>query len=255
MILAKYEGSEYRWTDGSRDLLSIIDEVRDTHLPLVVIGHSMGAAQAVYASVLRPRLFAAIIAIEPVMYDSINTSLIRQILALAKKRHRFQDTKELRGLQERPYFRSWDQRAFEAFVKYSCVSESDQSLELKTIPLQETITYLDRASSPQAFSQLPYVTDPVVYINGLDSNWNPKGSNEARAKATRGSLTVGIRPGGHMCPLENIDGTAAIISSSLQSIIPLEQSARNRRINRTMTIQDELMERINTLSENKASKL
>lgn len=255
MILAKYEGSEYCWSDGSRDLLCVIDEVRDTHLPLVVIGHSMGAAQAVYASVLRPRLFAAIIAIEPVMYDTINTDLVRPILALAKKRHRFQDTKELRTLQDRPYFRSWDPRAFEAFVKHSCVSESDQSLELKTSPLQETITYLDRSSSPQAYSQLPYVTDPVVYINGLDSNWNPKGSNEGRAKATRGSLTVGIRPGGHMCPLENIDGTAMAICSSLQSIIPLRQSARNRRINRTMTTQDEIMGKINYWTEKKASKL
>jgi pimeloyl-ACP methyl ester carboxylesterase len=59
-------GSDPHWFDHSRDLLCMINHFRDDMpRPIVGIGHSMGGAQLVFASIFHPRLFLSLVLIEP----------------------------------------------------------------------------------------------------------------------------------------------------------------------------------------------
>ena len=53
------------WWDTARDTLAVL---ADSRPPIVGVGHSLGAASLLMAEILSPGTFAAIVAIEPIVF-------------------------------------------------------------------------------------------------------------------------------------------------------------------------------------------
>jgi pimeloyl-ACP methyl ester carboxylesterase len=72
----EWMGNEPHWFDHSRDLLHMINCFRDDmSRPIVGIGHSVGAAQLVFLSLMHPRLLTSLVLIEPWLTDAALSGL------------------------------------------------------------------------------------------------------------------------------------------------------------------------------------
>lgn len=66
LLNEEFLGNEYHLFDYSRDLLRMVDVFRrDMPLPIVGIGHSVGAAQLVALAQMNPRLFTNLVLLDP----------------------------------------------------------------------------------------------------------------------------------------------------------------------------------------------
>lgn len=73
-------GDYYDWSDGSRDAVKITEHEFGKNGNNIIIGHSMGGAQAMYATYLEPELFTRSIVLNPVSYNRNMTDAIRRKL-------------------------------------------------------------------------------------------------------------------------------------------------------------------------------
>lgn len=142
-------GNDPSWFDHSRDLLHMINYFRDDMpRPIVGIGHSVGAAQLVFLSLIHPRLLTSLILIEPWIAPKVaSTGLL-----LAKASTFRRDLWHSRGEAEEaiwgsPFYKNWDERARERMCQYSLRStptllypENTDAVTLATPKHQEAFT-------------------------------------------------------------------------------------------------------------------
>ncbi|CAI7660753.1 unnamed protein product [Penicillium pancosmium] len=109
---------EADWFDHGRDLLHLINQFQDdiSH-PIVGIGHSMGAAQLAHLSLMHPALFNGLILLDPVIQrENPGSGFAR---ASTNRRDIWPSREQAaQMLQSKPFYRAWDPRVFEKFVKY-----------------------------------------------------------------------------------------------------------------------------------------
>lgn len=159
-------GNDPSWFDFSRDLLHLINQNQlDMPSPLVGIGHSVGGAQLAYLSLFHPRLFQALVLIDP----TIQTENPGKAFAAASTFRR--DVWSSRSFAREKFaaskfYSTWDRRAFDKWIEYG----------LKDVAITNTADQKPLAEQPvtlsTAVSQEVFLYQRPKYHQELDQTWH-----------------------------------------------------------------------------------
>ncbi|MCJ1314199.1 hypothetical protein MMC25_007879 [Agyrium rufum] len=117
-------GNEPNWRDASRDILHMINHFRtQMPRPLIAIGHSMGGAQLVGASLMHPRLFTSMVLFDPVIHAVPLSGSTSHEYSLARmstfRRDIWASRSEAEAIFRRsPFYQSWDPRVLDLWLEY-----------------------------------------------------------------------------------------------------------------------------------------
>lgn len=204
------------WWDTARDALTVLARAAP---PVVGVGHSMGAAALLMAEILAPGTFAAIVAIEPIVFPPPYQPMDHHPLVLSATRRRpsFSSREEaLENFASKEVFHRWDRRALEAYV--TCGLRPDGDRWVLACPPEYEAAFFSAAPLHGAWDRLGEVMAPVHVVAGRDSDSHPAEFAEAQA-ARLGSGTLEIVEGsGHFLPMEQPGRVAGIVGQVISSI-------------------------------------
>jgi lipase len=106
----------YAWTELAEDAAALADALG---APLLAIGHSSGATALLAVAGMRPAAFAAVVAVEPVLFEPGDSFAASPALAAAarRRRDRFASRDEARArLRPRFPYSGFASEAFEAYL-------------------------------------------------------------------------------------------------------------------------------------------
>ncbi|KJZ78465.1 hypothetical protein HIM_01856 [Hirsutella minnesotensis 3608] len=120
-------GNDPSWNDYARDIVHMVNTFRMPR-PLLAVGHSFGGNVLTNVALLHPRLFSGLVLLDPVIsnFDGIPGSLFRGPAALsARRRHVWPSRAHAaEAFSRSPFYRAWDPRALERWVRYGLRSVS-----------------------------------------------------------------------------------------------------------------------------------
>ncbi|KAE8152093.1 toxin biosynthesis protein [Aspergillus avenaceus] len=150
----RYLGNDPSWYDHARDLLHMINHFRsDMPRPLMGIGHSVGASQLTFLSLIHARLFTSLMIIEPYFIAKMFKTESRWIIGRARQKEVWKSRTHAFKARER-YFKTWDKRVQDRWLRYGYrdlpttlhsdvenISKGGSSVTLTTSLSQEFLTY------------------------------------------------------------------------------------------------------------------
>ncbi|KAJ5225731.1 hypothetical protein N7468_006956 [Penicillium chermesinum] len=105
--------------DHSRDLLHMINHFREQMpRPLIGVGHSLGAVQMIFTSLIHPRLFTSLILLEPYIIEQLLSGDGSAVLAMSAKRRDVFRSRAEATEQYRKVLKAWDPRVFDLWARY-----------------------------------------------------------------------------------------------------------------------------------------
>ncbi|KAJ5945439.1 hypothetical protein N7516_005607 [Penicillium verrucosum] len=149
-----YMGNDPSWYDNSRDVLHMINHFRaEMPRPIMGVGHSIGAVQQIFLSLIHPRLFTSLILIEPYIHDVENGGGGGWVGKAAKRKDVWPSRSVVaKGSQKA--LGNWDSRAISRWVEYGYrelptmlhplpeAANSDRPVTLATTKTQEISMYI-----------------------------------------------------------------------------------------------------------------
>ncbi|KAL8914936.1 MAG: hypothetical protein Q9171_000563 [Xanthocarpia ochracea] len=165
-------GDEPHWSDSSRDMFQMVNHFQEQMLPPIVgIAQSWGAAAISLLAVWHPRLFSAIVLMEPMFglpyradvedKDRVNMEIKRATQLFMNRKDTWSSREAARKhLHANPYYGSFDPRVFERVIKHdlrdiASGSENSSAVTLTTPKTMELYTIL-RADPPlSGFPEAP----------------------------------------------------------------------------------------------------
>ncbi|NNC91222.1 MAG: alpha/beta hydrolase [Acidimicrobiia bacterium] len=204
------------WWDTARDALAVLAGASN---PVIGVGHSMGAAALLMAEILVPGTFAAIVAIEPIVFPPPYQPIDHHPLVQSALRRRpsFATREEaLANFASKAVFSAWDARALEAYVNCGLQAAGDEWV-LACPPEYEAAIF---AAAPLhgAWDRLGEIMTPVLVVAGADSDSHPAEFADAQAsRLGNGTLEI-VEGSGHFLPMEQPGRVAEIINQTIESI-------------------------------------
>ncbi|PLB35154.1 alpha/beta hydrolase [Aspergillus candidus] len=112
-------GNDPSWFDHSRDLLHMINHFRDDMpRPIIGVGHSTGATQLIFLSLIHARLFASLVMIEPYFIGKERHTQGLGTLASAIQRKDTWPSRSAADKHFRKAFRVWDPAVLDRWTQY-----------------------------------------------------------------------------------------------------------------------------------------
>jgi len=112
------------WLDHSRDLLHMINHFRsEMPLPIIGVGHSMGANQLVNLALYHPRLFSTLILMEPVISeisrdDKADTGRVPARLSTFRRDIWPSKAAAMANFKKQKYYQFWDPRVLDLWIEH-----------------------------------------------------------------------------------------------------------------------------------------
>ncbi|KAJ5224456.1 Alpha/beta hydrolase family-domain-containing protein [Penicillium citrinum] len=152
-------GDDPDWFDHGRDLLQLINQFQDdiSH-PLIGIGHSMGGAQLAHLSLMHPALFNGLVLLDPVIQRG-NPG--RGFAYASTNRRDIWPSREQAAQKflSNAFYRSWDPRVFERFVKYGLRDLPTRNHALSEATGQPSVTLATKKAQELFFYIRPSYVD------------------------------------------------------------------------------------------------
>ncbi|KAI4184985.1 MAG: hypothetical protein L6R41_004395 [Letrouitia leprolyta] len=165
-------GDEPHWFDSSRDMFQMINYFQEQMPPpIVAMGQSWGAVTISMLAVWHPRLFSAIVAMEPMLgqgyyghfpEDHKSKLQAKRTASLLVNRKDTWPSRQIarKHLLANPYYRSFDPRVFERVIKYdlrdlASDDDSSKAVTLTTPKTMETYTILHADPPLSGFPEAP----------------------------------------------------------------------------------------------------
>lgn len=211
--------ASYQWTRLADDAAALAAQLAPR---AIGIGHSSGATSMLAAAGLAPERFAALVAIEPVLYDATGDTgssfLGSEFLAGAarRRRDRFASRDEARErLRAKPPMAGFDAAAFDAILAGALVDAADGGVALRCPGEREAWCY-EGAAALDLWALAKRITAPLLLVLGEHSAVAPKFREQLAAALP--SVTIETIPGGtHFVALERPREVGAAIGRFLAS--------------------------------------
>jgi len=209
------------WRIFAEDLKEMIETVMDP--PIIGLGHSLGAVSTYIAAALYPRLFSAIILMDPVIMPKrmLRALALLKLFGLAKliplargarrRRRVFSGKKEAleRFTSGRGIFKTWSPDFVEAYLDCGLLEKDPKTAILKCDP--EVEAQIFEAVPVDVWSYAPKITCPVLVIRGEHSNAFYEQSARLFQKVIPESQIETIPQTGHFVPMEAPQTCARLI--------------------------------------------
>ncbi|KAK6460546.1 Alpha/Beta hydrolase protein [Scheffersomyces coipomensis] len=223
-------GWVYRWDEGGKDLLRLLNYENDTTDDFknnltsrnIAIGHSLGGHFVVLAGFYDPNILDSVVPIEAVLYsDENSTKRFRKLFAkIASLLIDTFDSKEdiVEYFTKFSFYKKMHPEALKDFMEDEIITViEDGEIKYKTKASKEAqmSSYICSALSvPQQMKLLPLMRLPVCHVIGSNGNWNPPQSipfvREAIPKRYL-SATYDIPKGEHLVHAEQPEDTIKIL--------------------------------------------
>ncbi|MEX0682944.1 MAG: alpha/beta hydrolase [Dehalococcoidia bacterium] len=207
------EGDNYHWLRLVEDLRALFDLLGFSAVPFV--GHSAGAATALYLAAQHPKYFSHLVAIEPiVMPGGIQPDEERraQMSEGARKRRAVFDSIDemLEQYRARSLFKRWSDDLLRLYAEHGTFVREDGRVQLKCPGEIEGAIFANSASL-DVWSILPDIHAPVLVLRG--EHTEPFLSMVAESVATRlpSARLETIPEAGHLAPMERPDIIADLV--------------------------------------------
>ncbi|PYI12959.1 alpha/beta-hydrolase [Aspergillus violaceofuscus CBS 115571] len=178
-------GNDPSWLDHSRDLLLMINQFRDQMpRPIMGLGHSVGAAQMIFLSLIHPRLFSSLMLVEPYFVERTLQGSGPLLLRLTINKRDVWPSRAVAVEKSRKALRFWDPRVLDRWARFayrelpsavytqedatqspSSSSDTGPAVTLATTKYQEALMYT--RANPHRYREL-----------GLPDELNQKHSHE-----------------------------------------------------------------------------
>ncbi|MCB1191944.1 MAG: alpha/beta hydrolase [Leptospiraceae bacterium] len=200
------------WTLYRDQLLALI-----THLSLsdiYGIGHSMGGATMLLASVVEKKVYQGIIALDPVILNMPKILLSRIFGSTIarnaqKRRDTFPNLQVVKkAFRKFPVFRDWREDMFENYLE-SCFRETEEGLKLRCSPALEAKNF--RSCGIQSYFHFGAIkTKTKIIIPENFEVCSPKAAHRILRGNSESSLIL-LKNGTHFFPFEKPDWTLQAI--------------------------------------------
>ncbi|GKZ74257.1 hypothetical protein AnigIFM50267_011756 [Aspergillus niger] len=140
--------------DHSRDLLLLMNHFRHKMTrPIMGVGHSLGATQLVFLSLMHPRILQSLMLIEPYIIEKNTDADAPLLVHLTKHKRDVWPSRAAAEEKARQYLRSWDPRVLERWFQWGYrevptalypkagAHDSETPVTLTTTKFQEAMIY------------------------------------------------------------------------------------------------------------------
>lgn len=211
------------WRDGGKDLIKVIqNEITTTgdFIPSVssrnvLVGHSMGGFNVVFASFLAASLFDSVIAIEPVLhFDPIYKDFfVRRVEKLGKILvDEFPSREAALAYYHKSFYKVLDKRVMEQFLNDE-LYEKDGKVYTKCTAKAQLATYVSALYSVMYGQEaLKNLEVPFLHVIGTQAMWNPPESVEyIRTSVPERFIAAADLDGDHLVHGDKADETVDLI--------------------------------------------
>jgi len=224
------------WQPFANDLCAVISATLP--LPVVGIGHSLGAVATLIAAVQRPEMFAALVLIEPPIlpYGAIWARRIMRWLGIegliplakgARRRRRVFRGKQAaftRFASSRGIFKKWSPEFIDAYLECGLLEKDTQNAVLKCDPELEAQIY--ESNPTNVWQMVSRVACPTLIIRGaLSDTLRPDTAQRLHRSIPDAQLSI-ITGSGHFPPMERPKDCARIIQKFVEQRVPPLDSCR-----------------------------
>jgi pimeloyl-ACP methyl ester carboxylesterase len=216
----------YNWHIFADDLKLLIEQAMSP--PIVGMGHSVGAVTTYIAAAKYPRLFSAIILMDPSILPRrrlwqfaamkmIGLGSNRQLARSARRRRKmFQGKNEAlkRFTAGRGIFKSWSQEFVEAYLECGLLEKDSETAVLKCDPELEAQIF--EAVPLDVWRYAEKIACPVLAIRGERSDVFTADSAERLKRLLSDYELATIPNAGHFVPMGQPEACAAVIREFIQ---------------------------------------
>lgn len=226
------------WYDGGKDIVQILRHLNVTRGTTMVLGHSMGGAQAVYAALFEPHLIDSVVLFDPVGYFDGELFDNEHVVQLTGKRmtklKRFVRAEFADGADYEKYMktvgisRTFHPRIQADYIRYAARQNADGSYSFNAPAQQQLVSYLSSQFAMRDIRHLlPAVKPAMLHVGGSLADWNPPEAQDMWTSLVPRSEAVEVPNGTHLFPFDLPDET-------FDTILPfitkrLEQGTLNSR--------------------------
>ncbi|KAK9472606.1 Alpha/Beta hydrolase protein [Dipodascopsis tothii] len=203
--------------DGTYDLIEVIRAL-DLPAPIVLIGHSLGAVQGLWAAAMYPRLFERVVAIEPPLaVASVMTVFYARLLAVARSLPATFTSREAANKWiDRSYMAAFDPAVLERQRGLLLYDEPDGSVSWTMTADQSQQMYHAMAyDAVQVVRALKFVHGPVSLLRCSKNSWMPDDAVDIALRETPEIELVLMEDAVHLCVLQN----PAVVANTLKPLL------------------------------------
>ncbi len=213
------------WRQYGNDALTAARELSARHggAPVVGVGHSMGGASLLMASLIEPGLFSALFVFEPIVFPPPEPGDAERapnpLAGGARKRKSVFESHDaaLANFASKPPMASFHPMAREAYVRHGFRPREDGTVELKCLPEHEARTY-ETGGTHSTWNDLRQVTVPTWVVSGAPAPFQPSGIAARIAESIPGARYVQFDDMGHFGPLEKPSVLATLVETTLATL-------------------------------------
>lgn len=237
MLNAGKLGYEFDWRDGGRDIVKIAGEL-NFEGDNVVIGHSMGGFQAIYAASEAPTLFKFIVPIEAVTnqrgtpahinkrFDSLLAALNKVVFTDFKSEKEYEEF-----MRKKSFYRKFNKEILNDLVSSEKLINPDGTCSCKTSKDHQMLGYnAGFTSFPIALETAHRVKCPIVHVIGEKATWNEKEAVEIFRREIKTVDPIDIKNGEHLVTGEQPDDVIEMLVNSFNKYIKGDQEFQNRSL-------------------------
>jgi pimeloyl-ACP methyl ester carboxylesterase len=215
--------AEYQWTRLAEDVAALASRVARDGAPIVGVGHSSGATALLAAAGLQPERFAALVVVEPVLFEKPDGSGADSFAgssslanAARRRRDRFASVADARErLRAKPPFARFAAAAFEALLR-GMLAPDGEGVALRCPGEREAWGY-EGAVALDPWPLAARIRTPLLLVLGEHTAVAP--ALRDRLIATLPSLQVATVAGGtHFTALEHPSEVGVAIARFLADL-------------------------------------
>lgn len=211
------------WDGFGDDALAMTRQVVSNHggLPVVGVGHSMGGAGLVMAALREPRLFAALVLYEPIIFPPEVRTQTGSGNSLAdvtrRRRTTFASYEEaIANFASKPPLSSLHPESLAAYVRFGFTEGAD-GIHIKCQPEFEARTY-EMGALHDTWLALGGLTVPTWVMAGVHIDHSPAALAPRIAERIPGCTFIEWRDLGHFGPLDDPARFAAFIAQVARAV-------------------------------------
>ncbi len=202
---------DYHWQNFVDDLAGFMDALSLKGAPIV--GHSSGAAAAVYLAATRPEYVSNLVLIEPIIIPSgitMDEDQRGRMAEAARKRRQVWGSPEemVAAYRARPTFEHWREDVLRLYAEEGTYRREDGQIALKC-PGEIEAQVFENSASLNIWDILPRVDSPALVMKGERT----EGFLALVATGVAGRMPnaqlVTISNAGHLAPMERPQAVAA----------------------------------------------
>jgi pimeloyl-ACP methyl ester carboxylesterase len=216
------------WHPLSEDLLRFFSDHES--VPIIGVGHSIGAVVTLRAALRDPRKFRALVLIDPVLFVPpflVMWSIIRAVglkdrvhplIPIAKKRRRaFNDLETVfRGYRTRPVFRYMNDESLRAYIEGITKPSANGGYELVYSPEWEVQIYHTGSHDFDIWRDLPKLEVPTLFLRGAETDTFLENAAKLVKKKQPKVKVEALEQSTHLLPLERPKEVFDIMQSFLR---------------------------------------